>query len=544
MATVAPPLGAQPIEARPAHALAARLASVPYHWQVLVVIMLGAFMAILDTTIVNVALPRIIQVFQSNVSTGQLVLAGYMLALAIVVPASGYLSDTFGAKRTYLMTIFLFTLGSALCGLAPSIEGLIVFRVIQGLGGGMLMPLGMSLLFQVAPPSQRGTIMGVFGLPMLVAPMVGPTFGGYLVQYVDWRPIFTLNVPVGILAVVAGWFILRETPRREHTRFDWAGFILSATAFSAAMLALERAPQDGWSDPYVVILLLLAATAFPCWIVVELSQEQPLLDLTILRNRTYTVAMLVSFVVTTSMFSSMFLLPLFLQNVRGLGAMDTGLLLFPQAIAAALTMQVSGRLLDRFGPKLVVIPGLLMLAFATWMLSGLDLNVADNKIRGILLLRGCAMGLVMMPTTAVSMDTIPPHLISRATALSNVLRQLFSAFGTGMFATILIFRDNFHHANLVQDMTATNVAALGLLTATQTAVLERGMSTAAAQLAGFQALMNQVDKTSKVQSFDDCFIIATTIGLCGLLPALFLKRGHKPAAKPAGAVAQAEAAAE
>src|SRR5262249_24005682 len=155
------------------------------------------------------------------------------------------------------------------------------------------------------------------------------------------------------------------------------------------------------------------------------------------------------------------------------------------------------RLLDRFGPRFVVIPGLLMLSFATWMLSGLDLNLADNKIRGILMLRGCAMGLTMMPTTAVSMDTIPPHLISRATALSNVLRQLFSAFGTGMFATILTFRTTFHEASLIQDMTTTNVTALGVLSATQTAVLEKGMSLAAAQLAGYQALMNRVDQTAQ-----------------------------------------------
>src|SRR3954447_22413738 len=272
MATVAQPLGL-----RPAHRIGARLAAIPYHWQALVVIALSAFMVILDTTIVNVALPRIIQVFQTNVSTGQLVLAGYMLALAVVVPASGYLSDRFGAKRTYLVTITLFTIGSALCGLAPSIEGLIVFRVIQGLGGGMLMPLGMSILFQVAPREQRGTLMGAFGLPLLVAPMVGPTLGGYLVQYVDWRPIFTLNVPVGLLAVLAGLVILRDSPRREGARFDWAGFVLSATAFSCAMLAMEQAPHDGWSAPNVMILLAVAATLFPCWIVVELSQEQPLL---------------------------------------------------------------------------------------------------------------------------------------------------------------------------------------------------------------------------------------------------------------------------
>src|SRR3954464_10349789 len=273
MATIARPLGA-----RPSRSLADRLAHIPYHWQALVVIVLGSFMVILDTTIVNVALPRIIQVFQTNVNEGQLILTGYMLALAVVMPATGYLSDTFGAKRTYLVTIALFTVGSALCGLAPNVEGLIVFRVIQGLGGGLLMPLGMSILFQVAPANQRGAIMGIFGLPILIAPVIGPTLGGYLVEYVDWRPIFTLNVPIGVLAVLAGMLILRETPTRKGTRFDLWGVILSAVAFSAGRLALERAPDDGWYDPYVVSLLLVAAAAFPCWIVVELSQEQPLLD--------------------------------------------------------------------------------------------------------------------------------------------------------------------------------------------------------------------------------------------------------------------------
>src|SRR3954447_6899082 len=293
MATVA-----QPLRARSGPTFAERLAHIPYHWQALVVIVLGSFMVILDTTIVNVALPRIIQVFQTDVNEGQLILTGYMLALAVVMPATGYLSDTFGAKRTYLVTIALFTVGSALCGLAPNVEGLILFRVIQGLGGGMVMPLGLSMLFQVAPPGQRGTLMGIFGLPLLVAPVIGPTLGGYLVEYVDWRPIFTLNIPVGILALLAGTFILRETPTHRGTRFDWAGFILSAIGFSAAMLALEKVPEDGWGSLNVQTMLLIAAAAIPCWIVVELSQEQPLLDLSVLKDRTYFVATLVTFVTT------------------------------------------------------------------------------------------------------------------------------------------------------------------------------------------------------------------------------------------------------
>src|SRR3954467_15823359 len=233
MATVAQPLGG----ARSGPTFAERIAHIPYHWQALVVIVLGSFMVVLDTTIVNIALPKIIQVFQSTVDEGDMVLTGYMLALAVVMPATGYLSDRFGAKRTYMVTVVLFTIGSALSGPAPNMGGLVIFRVLQGLGGGMVQPLGMSILFQSAPPSQRGAIMGIFGLPLLIAPAIGPTLGGYLVEYVDWRWIFTLNVPVGVLAVIMGLAILRETPRQAGGRFDWAGFLLAGGGFSAAVLA-------------------------------------------------------------------------------------------------------------------------------------------------------------------------------------------------------------------------------------------------------------------------------------------------------------------
>ncbi|MDP8922966.1 MAG: DHA2 family efflux MFS transporter permease subunit [Chloroflexota bacterium] len=455
MAAVAGRSRTQDLDGR-AGGLAGRFAAVPYHWQALVVIVMGSFMVILDTTIVNVALPRIIQVFDSNVNQGQLILTGYMVALAVVMPATGYCSDTFGAKRTYLVVVALFTIGSALCGLAPSMEGLVLFRVLQGLGGGMVMPLGMSILFQTTPPSERGTVMGIFGLPILVAPIIGPSLGGYLVEYVDWRPIFTLNIPIGILAVFLGAAILRETPHRGATRFDWPGFILASIGFSAAMVALEKAPVDGWAAPDVVVLLMVAAVAIPCWIVVELASDQPLLDLSVLGDRTFLVASLVTFVAMVAMFSSLFLLPLFLQNVRGLSALETGLLLMPQGIAAAVTMPIAGRLLDRFGPKRLIIPGILSLAFATWLLTGLDIGTSDNTIRLALAIRGVAMGLMMMPALTVAMDTIPPHQIARATALSNVLRQVFGAFGAGAFASVLLDRQHFHRATLAQSVTSDN----------------------------------------------------------------------------------------
>jgi MFS family permease len=203
-----------------------------------------------------------------------------------------------------------------------------------------------------------------------------------------------------------------------------------------------------------------------------------------------------------------------------------------------IAMPVVGRLVDRFGARPLILLGLPILAITTWQMGALDLTTSDNQIRLWLAARGCAMGMVMMPVTAVSMDAIPRHLIPRATALSNVLRQLFGAFGSGMFATILIFREQLHQASLVQDVTPTNLAAIGILTATQTTMLEHGLSEAAARMAGLSTLMKQVSQTAQVQSFDDCFLIATMIALCGLLPALFLKRDHKPQAAPQAGAAE------
>ncbi len=512
MASIAAPLSAR----------RAALAGIAYHWQALFVVVLGTFMVVLDTTIVNIALPKIMQIFQSSVDEGDMVLTGYMLALAIVMPATGYLSDRFGSKRAYIITITLFTVGSLLCGLAPNMPGLIVFRVLQGLGGGMLQPLGMSILYTSAPMDKRGTIMGVFGLPLLIAPAIGPTLGGYLVEYVDWRWIFTLNVPVGIMAAGAGILILRETPRQAGGRFDWAGFTLAAIGFSSALLALSKGPGDGWTAPHIVALYLVTAAALPCWVVVELAQDDPMLDLSVLRDRTYLVAQLVTMVATVGLYSLLLLLPLFLQNVRGLGAMETGILLLPNAIAAAISMPIAGRLVDKVGARPLAVPGMLALAGATWMVSSIAPGTSDDYLRLALVIRGFATGAMFMPVMAVAMDSIAPPKIPRATALSNVMRQLAGAFATAMFASLFLDHTRLHAAALTQVVTPASITAVNILNATKTAMMQLGYSAADAQRIGLLALTKEVELAATVRAFDYCFRIATIAALAGVLPAFFL----------------------
>src|SRR5437899_612291 len=277
MAAANPPISVAP--ALPRLGIRGLLHGLDYKWQVLLCTVVGTFMVMLDQTVVNIALPKITTVFGVGVHETQLVITSYMLALAVIMPATGYLSDTFGTKRLYMITMALFTGGSLLCGLAWNNPSLVAFRIIQGLGGGMMMPLGMTMLFKVVPPQQRNTIMGFFGLPLMLAPVLGPTLGGYLVEYIDWRVIFTLNVPLGLLGLFLGLTLLRESEYVPNLKFDLRGFCLSAIGFSALLLGLSDAATDGWMSANVLTRLGIGCAALALWVWVELTDEHPLLEL-------------------------------------------------------------------------------------------------------------------------------------------------------------------------------------------------------------------------------------------------------------------------
>jgi EmrB/QacA subfamily drug resistance transporter len=495
-----------------------------YHWQALIAVVLGTFVVVLNMTIVNVALPRIIQVFQATVDQGQLVLTTYMLALAVFMPATGFLTDRFGTKRAYLGSVGLFTLFTALCGLSPTIDFLILFRVLQGIGGAMIMPLGMAIIFQTAPPRERGAVMGMFGLPVLVAPMTGPILGGYLVDAVGWRPIFLLGMPVGIAAVLFGMAILRETPRKLDTRFDWAGFVLGGVGFSAALAALSRAPADGWFAPHLIALWLIAVGALGCWVIVELTDEHPLLDLRVLRDRTYLTSNVTVCMLMVAMFGSQLLLPLFLQNVRGMSPLATGLLMAPEAIAMAIMMPISGRLLDKVGPRPLAIPGLFGLAFAYWQLSSIDPNTPDHVIAATLVLRGTTQGMMMLPLMTVAMDRIAPFRMSRATVLATVIRQIAGAFGAASAASLLLIRQQHHQATLVQTVTPDAPAVVSSLGSMTVRLLEQGVEAGASAALALGQLNDRTKLAASVRAYDDCFLVYALLALLTLVPVLMMPR--------------------
>ncbi len=512
-----------------------RLHALPYYWQAVIVVIVGSFMVMLDTTVVNIALPRIITVFGADVHSSQYVLTGYMLALAIIMPATGYLTDTFGTKRIYLLSMLFFTLGSALCSAAWNVPSLVLFRLLQGLGGGMMMPLSMTILFKVVPPEERGTVMGIFGLPMLLGPVLGPTLGGYLVEYVDWRFIFTLNIPVGALGLLLGVTLLRETDTRDDLRLDLRGFFFSAVGFSALLYGLSEAPTDGWDAPYIVGLLTLGSVSLLVWLWTELTVEHPLVELRVFRSATYSLATFINFIITMGLFSTMFLMPIFLQNFRGLGAMESGILLLPQALASTVTMPISGKLFDKIGPRPVVVTGLLLMAFSTWELSFINLATSNGDLTRILIERGLAMGLIMMPVMTVAMNSIPPHLIARSSSLTNVLRQVFGSFGTAIFATLLSSRQTFHQAIISQTVTPDSLSIQTTVAHVQMTLMQHGFNAIQAKAAVVMALYREVAMTAAVMSFEDCFYIAAVICLVAVIPTMWLRttgvarRGPGPA---------------
>lgn len=394
-------------------------------------------MSLLDSTIVNIALPSILRGFHADLDNGQLVLTVYLLALAVVIPVSGFLAERVGMKRLYILTLVLFTAGSALCGLAWNLPSLILFRLLQGLGGGMLQPLGMAIVFTQITPLERGRFMGVLGLPMLLAPILGPTVGGYLVEYSSWRMIFLINLPIGVINVWLAFRLLTETPIRHSARLDLRGFGLALVAFPCILLALSEGESSGWASPFVLTSFAAGFGALALFVYVEASHREPLLHVRLFQRPMFALAMVINFVTQFSLFGLQFLLPLFLQTARGMTPAMTGLLLFPSGIGSFISMNVGGRLYNRLGPRKLVVTGLAGLLVVTVLLQGLS---EDTSVIEILLLfsgRGLAMGFCMMPVQTAAYNSIPQELMTRATAMVNMLFRIFGSVSTALLTTIL-----------------------------------------------------------------------------------------------------------
>jgi EmrB/QacA subfamily drug resistance transporter len=453
-----------------------------HRWLILIVTGIGSFMTLLDSTIVNVALPGIIEDFHSTVARGQFVVTIYLLALAVVIPISGFLGEKAGMKRLYMVLLTAFAISSGLCAIAWSMPSLVVFRALQGLGGGMLQPVGLAIVFSMITPLERGRFMVMLGLPILLAPLLGPTVGGYLAQYVSWRAIFLINVPIGLLNLVLAYYLLRESQPQRHSRLDIRGFALSVIAFPAILFALSDASDSGWDSPVVLILLLAGLAALAGFILVELRQEEPMLQLRLLAHPMFATAIVITFVTQFFYFGSAFLLPLFLQNARGFGAAQTGLVLFPSAILDFVAINLSGKLYNRLGPRPFAVSGVAVYIGTALALSRLTATTGALPIAIIASLRGLGIGLCMMPVTTMAYNTVPQALIPRATALQNVLQRVFGSASTALLTTVLIVSLSLRGAPAGASVTSGTASAAVLVPAFSDAFIVMALVAAAGML--------------------------------------------------------------
>ena len=486
----------------------------------LLTLIIGMFMVLLDMTAVNVALPTLVKDFHSPLSTVQWVLTGYMLAQAAVIPLAGWLSDRFGARRIFLFAVALFTVGSGLCAVAQSDTMLIAFRVLQGLGGGFVMPIAMAYTYRLSPPDKIGMVMGTMGIPILLAPALGPTISGWLVQYADWRWIFSINLPIGVIALWLGSRKLPVVGTKSAGELDLPGIVLGPLAFSLLSYGVSEGATS-WTSVNTLFGLIGGVAALAAFIVAELGAHKPLLELRVFKSIDFSLAVVAQWVGQVGLFGGIFLVPLFLQQVRGYGPFDTGLVLMAQALAAAVFVPIGGKLFDKIGVRPLVVCGLGLVTAGTYMLTRITGSTAGTDLVLPLVLRGAGMALMMMPLSTHILNSAPRELVSRVTSLTTALQMVVNSLAVAGLSTILSSRPSYHTATAQINALAVKAAA----------------AAAHAHAAG-HAL--PVPSTSGLplpianlfaNSFSDTLMAATVIAFVGALLGFTLRRN--PAAQAA-----------
>ena len=401
------------------------------------VVMLGAVMSILDTTVVNVAIDRLAIDFKASLTTIQWVVTGYTLALAAVIPMSGWAADRFGTKRIYLWSVGLFMLGSILSGLAWSATSLIVFRVLQGFGGGMIMPAVMTIMTKKAGPHRMGRVMGVLGVPMLIAPIIGPILGGWLVDDVSWRWIFFINVPIGIVALILAQIVLeRDQPQPAH-RLDWLGMALLSPGLTLAIFGLAESANGGFGDVKAWLPIVVGVALVAGFFVHSLRSREPLIDIRTFTQTRAGLSAITFLLFAIAFFGSLLLVPLYYQTVRGASALTAGLLLAPQGFGAMITMPLAGRLTDRHGPWKLPLCGIPLLVIGISPFAFVTATTSYVLLSGFSFVLGLGMGLAMMPTMTAAMQAVPATAIARTSTAMNIIRQTGASIGTAILSVIL-----------------------------------------------------------------------------------------------------------
>lgn len=506
--------------------------SANYKWLVLLTTMVGTFMAVLDATIVTVALPKLMAAFSVPIYTIEWVLTAYLLIFGIMLPTSGWLAVRFGYKTIFTAGLFFFTLGSFLCSISWNIGFLLFFRILQGGGAGMIMPVGMAIVTRVFPPQQRGIALGFWSVSASASVSLGPVIGGYLIDRFSWHMIFDVNVPVGILGIVLSAMILKQFRSGKVSHFDLSGFLSMSAFLTGLLLALSNGNASwntgGWTSRFILISFGCSALGLIIFILTEITTPEPLIDLKLFKTWNFTFTNIVLFVFGISLFGSNFLIPIYLQNALGYTPFQSGMVFLPVGILLGITSPIAGFTTDRYSARVPALIGICLLTFSFYQYRILSLITERSQILFPLYIRGIGMGLIFSPLTTLALRGIATEKMVTASGIINVIRQIGGSFGIAIFGTLQTQRTIVHSLYIGEELSRypelLNKIKEGLTGYVSTIALQ---VPAQVQQQVEAIIVQYAQSEAFVRSVDDIFLLASIIMVTGLIPTLLLKPGKK-----------------
>ncbi len=500
-------------------------------WLVAIAVMAGTFMEVLDTTVVNVSLPHIAGNLSATTDEATWVLTSYLVANAIVLPMTGWLAGVFGRKRLLLGSVVGFTLSSFLCGLAPSLPLLILFRVMQGATGGGLQPLSQAILLESFPPRKRGLAMAFWGLGIVVAPMLGPVMGGWLTDNYSWRWVFYINIPVGLFALTATQLFVFDPSyiRRRPGSIDWWGLSLLVIGIGSLQIFLDKGQQEDWfASPLIRVLAVVAGAGLVALVIRELLAEHPIVDLRLFKNRTYATGVFLITILGFVLYGSTVLLPLLMQTLLGYTSFQAGLATLPRGAASFVMMPMVGLMMQRVEPRKLLATGLLAVTTSLFILSRLSLDAGYWNFFVPLIVQGMALGLIFIPLTTITNDPIPRERMGNATSIFNLMRNIGASVGIASVTTLLARNTQAHTQVLGAHVHAYSATARAHLEGIRQAFIAAGVDPLTAGKQASAAIFGEVQRQAAMLSYDDAFVLmGAMFGAMLLLVPILRRPSHR-----------------
>ena len=498
-------------------------------WLVAITVMLPTLIQIVDTSVVNVSLDHIRGSLSAGIDEATYAITSYLVSNAIIIPMTGWLSRLFGRKRYLLFSISLFTISSFLCGIAWSIQSLVFFRVIQGLGGGVLQPVSQAILLETFPPQQHGMAMAIFGMGTMFGPIIGPLLGGWITDNWSWHWIFFINVPIGIISILMALSFIVDPPYLERTRMkiDYWGIAFLSVGLGCLQIVLDRGQREDWfSSTFIIWLSFISLFSLSLFVFIELYSQTPIVNLRIFGDRSFTMGNLITFCVFFNLFGTIVLLPIYLQTLMGYTSFLAGLVLSPGGIASLIALPIAGGLINKINPRALLAFGIVVCSYSVHLMAQFNMQASLEAIIWPRIVMGFSLGFLFIPLQILSLSRIAKEDMGNATGIFNLLRNLGGSFGVAFVTTLLARRAQFHQDHLVQHLTIFDRNLQLAVPQISQLLQERGFVNSFPNQGGLGSIYNELLRQASMLSFNDTFYLLSAM-MVVILPLLLLMRRGK-----------------